>query len=139
MNRFLKWLLALAGVVVILLVVVAFVLPKVVDPNNYKGEKFVRRFSRKTGRELTIGGEIEWSVFPTLGLDLSDLSLSNRAGFGERPMLRVDEARISVKLMPIFSKKVEVGRLSLTGISAFLRQNADGQNNWDDLIGGVVG
>ena len=134
MNRFLKWLLALAGVVVILLIIVAFVLPKVIDPNNYKDEIRTVVYE-KTGRELTIGGEIGWSVFPSLGLDLSDLSLSNREGFGDRPELSVDETRVSVKLIPIFSKKIEVGQVSLTGVSAYLRQNTDGQNNWDDLIG----
>ena len=132
MNRFLKWILAGVGIVVVLLVIVTFVLPKVVDPNNYK-EKVRAVVYDRTGRELTIGEEIEWTVFPSIGLDLRNLSLSNRAGFGDQPMLTVGEARVSVKLIPMFRNKIEIGQIYLTGVSAYLRQNADGQNNWEDL------
>ena len=38
MNKLLKWILALVGVVVILLVIATVVLPMVVDPNDYKDE-----------------------------------------------------------------------------------------------------
>jgi len=134
MNRFLKWILAGAGIVVVLLVVATLVLPKVIDPNNYK-EKIRAAVLEETGRELIIGGDIKWSVFPTIGLDLSDLSLSNREGFGDQPMLKVGGARVSVKLMPIFRRQIEAGQISLTGVSAYLQQKADGQNNWEDLTG----
>lgn len=138
MNRFLKWLLALAGVVVLLVVLVAVILPIVIDPNNYK-EDIRNAVFEKTGRELTIGGDIEWRVFPSLRLDLSDLSLSNRAGFGDRPALSIEEARVAVKLMPVFGKEVEMGQVVLKGVSAYLRQNTDGQNNWEDLTGAPSG
>ena len=134
MNRLLKWVLGGVGIVVVLLVVVTIVLPKVLDPNQYK-EKIRTAVFEETGRELTIGGDIEWSVFPSIGLDISDLSLSNRDGFGDQPMLTVGEARVSVKLMPIFSREVKVGQVNLTDVSAYLRQNTDGQNNWEDLAG----
>lgn len=132
MNRLLKWILAGVGIVVVVLVVVTMVLPKVIDPNNYK-EKIRAAVLEETGRELTIGGDIEWTVFPSIGLDISDLSLSNRVGFGDQPMLKVGGARVSVKLVPIFSKQIKIGQISLTGVSAYLRENADGQNNWEDL------
>ena len=67
MKTFLKWILAIVGVVVVLLVVATVVLPMVVDPNNYKDE-ISAAVSEKTGRELTIGGEIKWSVFRQSGL-----------------------------------------------------------------------
>lgn len=134
MNKLLKWVLAGVGIFVVLLVVITVVLPKVIDPNNYK-EKIRTAVFEETGRELTIGGEIEWSVFPSIGLELSDLSLSNRVGFGDQPMLKIGEARVSVKLMPIFSKQVKVGQVNLKGVSAYLRQNVDGHNNWEDLTG----
>ena len=76
MKKFLKWILALLGVVVVLLVVVTFVLPMVVDPNDYK-EEISAAVSKKTGRELTIEGDIKWSVFPSIGLELNDVTLGN--------------------------------------------------------------
>ena len=133
MNRLLKWILAGVGTVVILLVIVAVVLPMVIDPNNYKDEMRAAALD-KTGRELTIGGEIQWTVFPSIGLVFSNLILSNRVGFGDRPMLDIVEARASVRVMPLFRREIEVGEVKLTGVTAYLRRNADGQNNWEDLF-----
>ena len=134
MNKLLKWMLAVVGVVAVILVVAAVVLPMVIDPNNYK-DQIRAAVLEETGRELSIGGEIQWTVFPWIGLGLSDLQLGNRTGFGDQPMLSIGEAGVSVKLMPLFSRKLEIGKLSLTDVSVYLQQNANGQNNWDDLGG----
>ena len=128
MNKFLKWVLAVVGIVVVLLVIATVVLPMVVDPNNYKEEMRTAVFE-ETGRELTIGGEIEWTVFPSIGLDLSDLELGNRSGFGDQPMLKVGAVRVSVKLMPLLGGKVEIGKVSLSDVSVNLSRKANGQNN----------
>ena len=134
MNKFLKWILAGLGIVVMLIVIAAVVLPLVIDPNDYK-EEIRTAVKDNTGRELTIGGDIEWTVFPSIGLGLSNLELGNRSGFGDQPMLIIGEAGLSVKLIPLFSKKVEVGQVSLRDVSANLRRKANGQNNWEDLAG----
>ena len=84
----------------------------VVDPNNYK-EEISAAVLKKTGRELTIGGEIKWNVFPSIGLDLSDVTLGNPEGFGDQPMLDIGQAGISVKLMPLLNRKLEVGEAPL--------------------------
>ena len=138
MNKLLKWILALVGVVVILLIIATVVLPMVVDPNDYKDE-ISSAVAEKTGRELTIGGEIKWSVFPSIGLELSDVRLGNPEGFGEQPMLDIGEAGISVKFMPLLKRQVEVGEVSLNDVSINLSRMADGRNNWDDLGGSGAG
>lgn len=138
MKKFLKWILAILGVVILLLVVATVVLPLVVDPNDYKDE-ISEAVSKKTGRDLTIGGDIKWSVFPSLGLELSDVTLGNPSGFGEQPMLDIGEAGISVKLLPLLKRQVEVGEVSLDDVSINLRRNADGQNNWEDLSAAGAG
>lgn len=134
MKKLLKWILALIGVVVVLLVVATVVLPMVVDPNDYKDE-ISAAVSKKTGRDLTIGGEIKWTVFPSIGLELSDVTLGNPDGFGDQPMLDIGEAGISVKLMPLLKRKVEVGEVSMNDVSIYLSRKADGETNWQDLGG----
>jgi len=134
MKKLFKWILALVGIVVVLLVVATVVLPMVVDPNDYKDE-ISAAVSKKTGRDLTIGGEIKWSVFPSLGLEFSDVKLGNPEEFGEQPMLDIGEAGISVKLLPLLKRQVEVGEVSLNDVSINLSRKADGKNNWDDLSG----
>jgi AsmA protein len=132
MNKLLKWVLAGVGIVVVLLVVAAVVLPMIVDPNDYKDE-ISAVVLKDTGRELTIGGEIKWTVFPSIGLDLSDVTLGNRSGFGDEPILDIGDAGVSVKLMSLFSRKVQVGVVKLTDVSINLRRKANGQSNWEDI------
>jgi AsmA protein len=132
MNKFLKWVLIVVGFVVVLLVLAAVVLPMVADPNDYK-EEISDSVLKETGRELIIGGEIKWTVFPSLGLGLSDVTLGNRSGFGDQPMMDIGEAEASVKLIPLFKRKIEVGELKLTDVAIHLRRNADGQTNWQDF------
>jgi AsmA protein len=138
MNKFLKWMLAIVGIVAVLFVIAAIVLPMLIDPNNYKDD-IRAAVLEKTGRELTIGGEIEWTVFPSIGFDLYDLELSNREGFGDQPMLNIGAAGTSLKLIPLFSRKIEIGTIRLRDVSAYLHQKANGQNNWEDFSGPASG
>jgi len=133
-KNFLKWILAIVGIVAVILVVATIVLPMVIDPNNYKDE-IAAAVKEETGRDLNIGGEIEWSVFPSIGLKLSEVKLGNREGFGEQPMLDIGEAGISVKFMPLFQHRLEIGDVSMNNVSISLGRKADGRNNWDDLAG----
>ena len=123
MNSFLKWILAAAGVAVVLFVIAAVVLPMVVDPNNYKDE-ISAAVLKETGRELTIGGDINWSVFPGLGLGVSELTLTEPGGSGDDPMVDIGEAQVSVKLLPLFRKQVEIGRVDLKDVSVSLNKVA---------------
>lgn len=134
MNKFLKWILLTVGSIVVLVVIAAVVLPTVIDPNNYK-EEISAAVYKQTGRELTIDGDIKWTVFPSVGLGLSDVTLGDLDGLGDEPMFDIGEADISVKLIPLFSKKIEIGRVSLNDVSIKLKRKADGQSNWQDLGG----
>lgn len=134
MKKVLKWILGLVAVVAIVLVIISVALPLLLDPNNYKDE-ISAAVEQRTGRELAINGDISWRVFPSVGIQINDMSLANRAGFGARPMLEVDEAAVTVKLEPLFNRRLEVGRVDMEGVTAYLRSNKDGRNNWEDLTG----
>jgi AsmA protein len=131
-KKLLKWLLGLAGTIAVLLVALSLALPLIVDPNNYK-DRISERVRQETGRDLVIHGDIDWQVFPRLGLAINDMSLGNRAGFGDRPMLDVAETTVSVALWPLLNRQVVIRSVALDGVKAYLRENADGRNNWQDL------
>jgi AsmA protein len=61
------------------------------------------------------------------------VSLGNRSGFGEQPMLDIGEAGMSVKLMPLFQRKLEVGKVNLSDVLINLSRRADGRSNWEDF------
>ncbi len=84
---------------------------------------------KKTGRELIIGGEINWTVFPSIGLELRDVSLGDLSGIGGQPMLDIGKAGVSVKLMPLFKRKIEVDEVNLSDMNMHLPGFADEQNN----------
>ncbi len=132
MNKFLKWILLTVGFVAFIVVIAAVVLPMVIDPNNYKQE-ISDAVYKQTGRELIIGGDIRWTVFPSLGLGLSDVTLGNRDGSGDGPMFDIGEADISVKLIPLLSKRIEIGQVTLSDVSIKLKRKADGESNLQDM------
>ena len=132
MNALLKWILIVIAVLALLLIVAAVVLPLTFDPNNYK-EQITRAVKEKTGRDLTMAGDIGWTVFPWLGFEVNDVTLGNREGFGADPMLVIGQAGASVKIMPLFSKNIEIGKVTLTDMSVSLSRKANGENNWADL------
>ena len=50
--------------------------PRLIDWNRYKPE-ISQAVYDATGRELTIGGDIELSILPNLAFTLSDVTLAN--------------------------------------------------------------
>jgi len=134
MGKFLKIIIGLGVVVVGLVVVLAIVLPLIIDPNDYKDE-VAAAVEKNTGRTLTIEGDIGLSVFPWLGLDIGSTQLSNAAGFGEQPMATVENVQVRVKLLPLLKKQLEMDTVRLAGLKLNLARNAAGASNWDDLQG----
>jgi AsmA protein len=118
----------LIGLVVIgLVLVVVFV-----DPNDYRDdiEKLVEE---KTGRELTLSGDLKLSVFPWIALESGPASLGDAQGFGPEPFVSIRDARVGVRLLPLLSGKVEVGNVRLDGARIRLITDENGRNNWADL------
>ena len=96
-------LVALIGVA--LLLVVLFV-----DPNDYRDD-IERLVEQKTGRELTLSGDLKLSVFPWIALEAGPASLGDAPGFGDEPFVSIQEARVGVRLLPLLRGKIEVGAM----------------------------
>ena len=120
------------GVLVVLTIGTAVVLVTLVDPNDYKAE-IAARVKQHTGRDLLLRGDLELVFYPWLGMKTGPLELSNREGFGPAPMLAVDQASLTIKLLPLLKKRVEIDTVLLDAPQITLSRNADGTANWDDL------
>ena len=132
MGKLIKFILVFFSSVVLLIIAAAIIIPLVVDLNDYKTE-IETAVEEQTGRALKIEGELHISVFPWLGFSTGKLSLSNASVFAEHPFAAIDEADIKVKLMPLFSKKVEISTVVLKGLALNLEKNEQGVSNWNDL------
>lgn len=127
-KRTVKYSLGILGLLVIVLLVTPFFL----DVNNYKSQ-ISKAVESATGRALQIGN-IEASLFPWVGVRLTDLHLANRAGFSARDFLKVESVDIQVAMLPLLSKEIEIKQFKLGAPELFLERNEAGEGNWEDLI-----
>jgi AsmA protein len=117
----------------LLLGLVALVsIPFMVDLNDFKAQ-IEEAVAENTGRELSIEGNIDLSIFPWLGVTTGKMTMKNSAGFAEQPFAQITEGQFKVKLLPLFLKKLEINEIVLKGLNLNLRKNSQGVNNWDDL------
>jgi AsmA protein len=128
----LKWILGIAGGLVVLVIVVIAVIAATFDPNAYKPQ-IVDLVKQKTGRTLTMDGKIGLRFFPRIGAEVERVALSGPKGQGT--FAKVEEARVAVALLPLLSKQVIVDKVVLTGLAVDLVRYKDGRTNFDDLIG----
>ncbi|MBI5461661.1 MAG: AsmA family protein [Gammaproteobacteria bacterium] len=133
MKTILRFVGILLGTLAIVVAVAALILPRVFDPNNYR-DRISALVKEKTGRELVIAGEIGWSVFPWLGVELGEVRLANAAGFGDEPFARIAAVQVRVKLLPLLRKEVEMSTVLLDGLQVNLAKAKDGRSNWADLL-----
>lgn len=126
-----KWIL---GIFAVLFLGLVLYLTLLFDPNDFKPE-IVDAVKKQTGRELVISQDLNWTFFPTLGIELGGISLSNPDGFDEKQMLAVNQVVAEVALMPLFRKEVEIAQLNLDGLKLDLITQKDGRTSLDGLSG----
>ncbi len=131
MFKLIKWLLGLVVTIAVLIVLAVVIVPNVVDPNDYR-EEIADLVKDKTGRELSLSGDLEVSVFPWLGVRTQGLTLSQPEGI-EGYMVAVDTAQLRVKLLPLLSKKVEVDTVVLERPMIKLVTLANGLDSFSGL------
>lgn len=128
-----KSLSKLLGLVIVgllvLIVGAGFALTHLIDPNDYKDE--IRSLVQdKTGYDLQIDGDIGWSLFPWLGLELNDTRLA-RLDMHEQPFANVRLLALSVKVMPLLRKEIRMSDIRIEGLDLQLVRNAKGDSNWE--------
>lgn len=132
MKKLLKIVGGLVVVLVVLIVVAVVAAPLLLDPNDHK-DTIVAKVKEATGRDMSIPGDIELSVFPWLGLKMGEVSLGNAQGFEAPLFARTEAVDVRVKLMPLLERRVEMSAITLDGLTLNLERNAEGVTNWDDL------
>ncbi|NDV20387.1 AsmA family protein [Pseudodesulfovibrio sp. JC047] len=133
MNKILKILLAAVVGLIALFIIAIVVVVTTVDPNDYK-EEIASAVTEQTGRQLTFEGDIGFTFFPRIGLEVGAMALGNAKGFSPSEMVRIEKAEASIRLMPLLSGTVTIGMVALDGFTLNLAKNAQGITNWDDLV-----
>lgn len=124
-----KKLLIAIGILVVLLIGAVVVIPMMVPADKIK-EELVAQVKAATGRDLAIDGKVSVSVFPSLSVQVSNIALSNPAGFSTKDLARLGALDVKLKLMPILSGKVEVDSFVLVDPAITLEIDRQGRANW---------
>jgi AsmA protein len=101
-------------------------------PKDLAAAEAERRIEEATGRELTLGDDIQLTFWPALGFSVNDASLSNPEGFpSDEAFLAANRIVFAVKVMPLLRGAIEVKELIFEGAEVRLRAEEDaGANNW---------
>lgn len=129
--RILKYIAFALGGVAALLVAGGLFIYATFDANKLKSE-VTQIVKEKKQRTLSIDGDFALSFWPSIGLQLGRTRLSEHASDAEFAAL--DSARVSLAILPLFSKQVVIDQLELAGVSATLVRGKDGKLNIDDLL-----
>ena len=117
----------------LLLIIVAagFALTHLFDPNDYKDE--IRQIARdKAHIELTLNGDIGWSLFPWLGLELHEASVATLAKPAE-PFADLQMLGLSVRVLPLLRREVQMSDVRVEGLNLRLNRDKNGHGNWEDI------
>ena len=130
MSKVFRIFITFIGAVILLGLVSLIGLVVFVNPNDLKPQ-ISQAVTKFTGRQLQLGGDIQWSIFPWLGLQLNNVKLTNNPGFGNDPFAQIKKLDIQVRLIPLLHKQLEIGKLQIHGLTLYLIKNAKGQVNWE--------
>lgn len=123
--RVLKWtILGVTGLFLAVVVALFFL----VDPNDYKDD-IIKLARDNAGIELAIDGPIRWNFYPAIGFSVEGLGVAMQPGAA--PVAAVGKAGVSVQLLPLFSRQVNVQTLFVDGLKATLVVDENGKGNWE--------
>lgn len=131
MKSFSKLIGLLLLGLLLLLVVAGFALTQFFDPNDYKDE--IRDLARKHGNiELELNGEIGWSIFPWLGIEITDAKIAS-SETPDDPLADLRLLGLSVQVLPLLRKEIQMSDIRVDGLNLYLHRNAQGQANWEQI------
>jgi AsmA protein len=112
-------LLILIGIVLLLIIGAAVLVPMLLDKDKVVAIAS-EKLQEQSGATLEVRGDVQLSIFPTLGVSLTDASLTAPK---EQDMdLQVGALDIGVQLIPLLSGRVEIDSIALDRLAARITQ-----------------
>lgn len=130
MRRLLLIVLVLAFAVV----GAAFLVPALI-PDEALRSRAEAAATEALGREVSLPGDISLQILPTAQIRAGEARIANEAGFEDEPFAEMSEMRVTVALMPLISRIIEVREFVLVDPTIRL-ESRGGRNNWSLGSGG---
>lgn len=117
--------LALVGV----LVVLVLALPMLVSTDTVR-EALIAAVKDKTGRTLSIDGDLSFSLLPNVHVSAGKVVLSNPPEFGSAPFASMERMEIKVGLIAALTGNMSIDGFVLVKPKIRLMVDKAGRNNW---------
>ncbi|PWI35013.1 AsmA family protein [Vibrio albus] len=127
-----KKVFLILGAMLLTVVVAVSAVLLMVDPNQFK-PVIVQQTKQQAGLDLIIEGDLSWSIYPSIGLSLGKTELRNPEGFSNENLLKIDSINVDISLLPMLSKELVIGDVSMDGAEIYLETLKNGQTNLDFL------
>ncbi|WP_447336170.1 outer membrane assembly protein AsmA [Klebsiella quasipneumoniae] len=108
MRRILTTLMILLAVIVAGLTSLVLL----VNPNDFRAY-MVHQVAERSGYQLELDGPLRWHVWPQLSILSGRMTLTARGA--EEPVIRADNMRLDVALLPLLSHQLQVKQVMLKG------------------------
>lgn len=135
MNKYLKYGLWAIGIIVVVFACVFVFIALTFNPNDYKPQ-IIAAVKDSKQRILKLDGDIKLHFFPSIGVSLGKISLSEFQS--KKEFASIESASVSLKLLPLLAKQIVVDDVSVSGVKARLVKYKNGKTNLDDLLGKEV-
>ena len=130
MRIFFKIGLFIVSIVAALIVLFSIYWIFFFDANALKPQ-VSRQFHKLTGREVIFHGNLEISIFPSIGFKVQNVVIKNIKGFDpKQPYVEAKEADVKVYLLPLLIRHIRVGRILLHDVEVNLIKNKQNKVNW---------
>jgi AsmA protein len=126
-----KKFLTILGIIVVVLILIAVILPFVIDVNRFK-PTLETDLTTALGRKVQIGN-IGLSILSG-SVNVDNVVIADDPAFSPSPFLQAKQLKAGVALMPlIFSKKLEVSSFTVTDPQVSLLHSPSGKWNFSSL------
>ena len=130
-KKTLKWAGIVLGGIVIVLIVAAIALPYFLPLDKIK-DMAAQKASETIHRQVKIG-KVSFNIFK--GIELNNLSVSNRPGFSPEPFLSAGKIELKYDLWKLLRGTVAIDKVVLVKPEILVEMRADGTSNYSDLVG----
>ena len=118
------------GIVLVVIVLAVGIFVATFNPNDYRGT-VQTKLEQQLGRKVTLGN-MELGLFP-LRFRVYNLAIADDPRFGTRAFVQTQELSVSVDLLPLLSKSVQINSLALERPSVEMIKNAEGVWNFASI------
>lgn len=129
MKKFFKYGVVPVVTGIFLFAVTVILLPALINVRQYIPE-IEKQISVRIGRTCSLGPDLSLSLFPSVSVSFSDLSIGNPKGFSSDTFMKIDSLEAKIKLLPLLRKQLRISRFVVGGLKVNLERNEDGRENW---------